>query len=62
MENRRRNMWVCDRCLAAIESHEGRQPHVAHDIELESDNPDDIEESRCDWCDEVGFSTLYELI
>lgn len=57
----RETMWVCDHCLAAIESREGNQAILRHDIGLEYD--DDFEEmSKCDWCKENGFDTLYELI
>lgn len=53
----RETMWVCSRCLAAIESREGNQATMRHWVDEE-----DTEESKCDWCEEVGFDTLYELI
>jgi hypothetical protein len=53
----RENMWVCDHCLAAIESREGNQAVLRHSV----DEDDDVE-SKCDWCEDVGFDTLYELI
>ena len=53
----RENMWVCDHCLCGIESKEGTQAALAHYV----DEMDAIE-SRCDWCKECGFDTLYELI
>lgn len=53
----RRTMWVCSHCLAAIESREGNQAVLKHFV----DEDDDVE-SKCDWCEEVGFDTLYELI
>lgn len=53
----RKTMWVCDHCLMAIESHEGNQAVFMHSV----DEDDDVE-SKCDWCEEVGFDTLYELI
>jgi hypothetical protein len=53
----RNNLWVCDHCLMAIESREGNQAVLRHHI----DEDDDVE-SRCDWCEEVGFDTLYELV
>lgn len=53
----RENLWVCDHCLAAIESREGNQATLRHSV----DEYDDIE-SKCEWCEEVGFDTLYELI
>ena len=58
----RKNLWVCPHCLAAIESHEGRQAILRHDIELEFDEEDFDEVCKCDWCEEDGFSTLYELV
>ena len=53
----RPKMWVCDHCLAAIESREGTQAIMRHSIDC-----DDLEGSMCDWCECVGFDTLYELI
>jgi hypothetical protein len=58
----REKMWVCEHCLAAIESHEGNQAILRHDIDLEYDEEDFEEASKCDWCEESGFDTLYELI
>ena len=54
---KREKMWVCDHCLAAIESREGNQAIMRHSIDS-----DDLEGSVCDWCECVGFDTLYELI
>lgn len=53
----REHLWVCDHCLAAIESHEGNQATLRHRVD-----EDDDEESKCDWCEDVGFDTLYELV
>ena len=53
----RKTMWVCERCLMGIESHEGNQATMKHYVD-----EDDEEESKCDWCEENGFDTLYELI
>lgn len=53
----RENLWVCDHCLAAITSHEGNQATLAHGV----DETDDVE-SKCDWCKECGYDTLYELV
>ena len=53
----REHLWVCDRCLMTIESREGNQATLKHWV----DETDDVE-SRCDWCHEVGFDTLYELV
>ena len=50
-------LWVCSCCLMAIESREGNQAILKHYV----DEDDDIE-SKCDWCEEVGFDTLYELV
>lgn len=48
------NLWVCDRCLMAIESREGNQATLRHYI-------DEDEETLCDWCEEPS-DVLYELI
>ena len=48
---------VCEHCLMAIESREGRQPTLIHYV----DETDETE-SRCDWCEEHGHDELYELI
>ena len=53
----REKMWVCEHCLAAIWSHEGNQATLTHYVD-----EDDEQESYCDWCEESGFDTLYELI
>jgi hypothetical protein len=53
----RENMWVCEHCLCAIENHEGNQAVLRHSV----DEDDDVG-SKCDWCEEVGFDTLYELV
>lgn len=53
----RENMWVCEHCLMAIESREGNQATLRHYV----DEDDDVE-SKCDWCEEYGFDTLYELV
>ena len=46
----------------AIESREGHQPTLRHDIYLEYDEEEFEEKSKCDWCEDYGFDTLYELI
>lgn len=53
----RETLWVCEHCLMAIESREGNQATLRHSVD-ETDAVD----SRCGWCHEIGFSTLYELI
>lgn len=53
----REHLWVCERCLYAIMSKEGNQASLSHYVD-----EDDDEESKCDWCDETGFDTLYELV
>lgn len=53
----RETLWVCEHCLMGIESREGNQATLAHGV----DEMDAIE-SRCDWCHECGFDTLYELV
>lgn len=59
---KRERMWVCDHCLAAIESREGNQAILRHDIGLEYDEESFEKMSKCDWCEENGFDTLYELV
>lgn len=58
----RERLWVCSRCLAAIESREGSQAIRPHHIDLEYDEEDLEEMSKCDWCEESGFNTLLELV
>ena len=53
----RENLWVCERCLMAIECHEGNQATLRHWVD-----EDDEEESKCEWCEESGFDVLYELV
>lgn len=53
----RETLWVCEHCLMAIESREGNQVTLRHGVD-ETDAVD----SRCGWCHEVGFDTLYELV
>lgn len=53
----RKTLWVCPRCLMAIECHEGTQATLCHYVD-----EDDAAESKCDWCEENGFDTLYELV
>ena len=53
----REKMLVCERCLMAIWSREGNQATMAHYVD-----EDDEQESYCDWCEDSGFDTLYELI
>lgn len=53
----RENMWICEKCLMAIESREGNQATLRHWVD-----EDDDAESKCDWCEEVGFDTLFELV
>ena len=53
----RETLWVCDHCLMAIESREGNQARLAHYVDEH-----DAVDSKCDWCKEIGFDTLYELV
>ena len=55
--NVREKMWVCEHCLLGIESHEGAQATLVHYVDEQNDD-----ESKCDFCDEIGFDTLYELV
>ena len=62
---KRKNLWVCETCLKAIESHEGNKGTLKHDIDDEkyySNKEEYNKESKCDWCEDTGFCTLYELI
>jgi hypothetical protein len=53
----RETLWVCDHCLLAIESREGNQAILRHSVD-----EDDEEASKCEWCEENGFDTLYEIL
>ena len=53
----REKLWVCERCLMAIENHEGNQVVLRHWVD-----DDDENESKCEWCEEDGFDILFELI
>ena len=57
----RKSMWLCPNCLSALESHEGKQRVIRHDIELEFDDDEFDEASKCDWCEDNDFNVLYEL-
>lgn len=50
--------YVCDRCLKAIESREGKQQYVAVSY---SGFEDDDCLSKCEWCGGSGFSVLYQI-
>ena len=49
-------MKVCEYCLQAIESREENQRALTIYI----DENDDME-SKCAWCEQCGFDTLYEI-
>lgn len=53
----RDKLWVCEHCLCAIESREGTQAVMKHYVDEEDES-----ESKCGWCEDTGFDTLYELI
>lgn len=53
----RETLWVCEHCLMAIESREGNQATLRHYVDEEDEN-----ESKCEWCGESGFDTMYEFI
>lgn len=53
----REKLWICERCLMAIESREGNQATMRHYVDEDDEN-----ESKCEWCGEHGFDTLYELV
>lgn len=48
-------LCVCERCLMAIESREGKQ--ITHQLFIDEDAP-----RACDWCENDGFDTLYEIL
>lgn len=50
-------LYVCERCLMAIESREG---NLARKI-YRTDEEDELD-CTCDWCEEGGFDELYQLI
>ena len=52
-------MYVCERCLRAIESREGLQCRIAESFSGCEDNE---YLSKCEWCGESGFSQLYRLV
>ena len=56
-ETEHKNLWVCERCLMAIESREGSHVTLKHYVDYT-----DEDEFKCDWCEESGFHELYELI
>lgn len=63
LEDDNHNLRVCGHCLAAINSHEGRQPFItiyADDFDVE--DLDGENGLTCEWCDEPGFDGLFELI
>lgn len=54
---RHKNLWICEHCLYALESHEGNQLTVKHYVDENNEN-----ESKCEWCEDIGFNTLYEIL
>lgn len=52
-----KNLLVCEHCLSAIKSREGKQATYTHYVDEENETS-----SVCEWCEEYGFNTLYELI
>ena len=54
---KRETMWVCEHCLAAIESREGNMARKIYRTDEE-----DEQDCTCDWCEESGFDELYQLI
>jgi hypothetical protein len=55
MENNE-TLKVCEHCLMAIESREGKLATLTHYIDC------DDNESNCDWCGETEIDVLYEII
>ena len=56
-DEKRENLWVCERCLMAIESREGNQVTLKHYVDYTNED-----KFKCDWCEESGFRELYELV
>lgn len=50
-------LYVCERCLMAIESREG---NLARKI-YRTDEEDELD-CTCDWCEQGEFDELYQLI
>ena len=50
-------LYVCERCLMAIESREG---NLARKI-YRTDEEDELD-CTCDWCEQGEFDVLYKLI
>ena len=50
------NLKVCDRCLMAIESREGKQLTITRHRDEES------EDFVCDWCGEDMYDELHEFV
>lgn len=54
-------MKVCRTCLMGIESHEGEQIKKHLYVDYTEEDEEFEEESRCEWCEENGFTELYEI-
>ena len=54
-----KTLFVCEHCLWAIESREGKQMTIRHDVALEYEED---EHPHCDWCGNEEIDALYELI
>lgn len=54
-----KTLFVCEHCLMAIESREGKQMTIRHDVALEYEED---EKHQCDWCGDEEINVLYELI
>ena len=50
-----KKLLVCEFCLRGIESREGKQSVIVHEVEAEGID------SKCMWCEEEGFEELYEI-
>ena len=50
-------MRVCQYCLQAIESHERRFFYMGGEPVDENDE----NESRCEWCEEIGNDILFDI-
>ena len=51
---KKRTIRVCEYCLQEIEYHDGKQRYTHVWVDEDDEN-----ESRCDFCKESGFDSIY---
>ena len=61
MEKKERGLCVCDRCLAAIMSHEGRVAYLPLSPFEDEDIFDEDGFAVCEWCEEET-DELFEIV